>query len=151
MSSKLTSFLSEKIKHYSSLITEADDTFDMSKLGDDNSSDDNNGSDKGDNTEASEQTEDGQTEQTEKPADPTKLSAEGDVPEGEDGSFISDTKLANFASILLKAYQTQTPENIPSNLLNVTRQNANEVIKFIEDKLQLAEPTQDVIDNLGNI
>lgn len=146
MSSKLTSFLSEKIKHYSSLITEADDAFDMSKLGDDNNDDD-----KGDNTEASEQAEDGQIEQAEKPADPTKLSAEGDVPEGEDGSFISDTKLANFASILLKAYQTQTPENIPSNLLNVTRQNANEVIKFIEDKLQLAEPTQDVIDNLGNI
>ena len=146
MSSKLTSFLSEKIKHYSSLITEADDTFDMSKLGDDNS-----GSDKGDNIEASEQTEGGQTEQTEKPEDPTKLGAEGDVPDGEDGSFVSDTKLANFASILLKAYQTQTPENIPSNLLNVTRQNANEVIKFIEDKLQLAEPTQDVVDKLGNI
>lgn len=144
MSSKLTSFLSEKIKHYSSLITEADDTFDMSKLGD--NSDDNNDSDKGDNIEASEQ-----TKQTEKPVDPTELGAEGDVPEGEDGSFISDTKLANFASILLKAYQTQAPESIPSNLLNVTRQNANEVIKFIEDKLQLAEPTQDVVNKLGNI
>lgn len=143
MSSKLTSFLSEKIKHYSSLITEADDTFDMSKLDDNNKEEDISETDK--------QPENEPIEQTENSADPTKLGAEGDVPENEDGSFISDTKLANFASILLKAYQTQTPENIPSKLLNVTRQNANEVIKFIEDKLQLAEPTQDVVDKLGKI
>lgn len=145
MSSKLTSFLSEKIKHYSSLITEADDSFDMSKLGD-------NESDVKADTSADESTDDSDSIDSEdKPTDPTKLGAEGDVPEGEDGSFVSDTKLANFASILLKAYQTQAPESIPSNLLNVTRQNANEVIKFIEDKLQLAEPTQDVVNKLGNI
>ena len=141
MSSKLTSFLTEKIKHYSSLLTEADDSFDMSKLG---ATEDPDTEDFSDNEEQSEQ--DGDTA-----VDPTKTSGEGDVPEGEDGSFVSDTKLANFASILLKAYQTQAPESIPSNLLNVTRQNANEVIKFIEDKLQLAEPTKDVVDKLGNI
>lgn len=145
MSSKLTSFLSEKIKHYSSLITEADDSFDMSKLGD-------NESDVNEDTSADESTDSSDSINSDnKLSDPTKLGAEGDVPEGEDGSFVSDTKLANFASILLKAYQTQAPESIPSNLLNVTRQNANEVIKFIEDKLQLAEPTQDVVNKLGSI
>lgn len=146
MSSKLTSFLSEKIKHYSSLITEADDSFDMSKLGDIGAN-----NDKEDSPEADEQADVDIDDSEDTPNDPTKLGSEGDIPEGEDGSFVSDTKLANFASILLKAYQTQAPESIPSNLLNVTRQNANEVIKFIEDKLQLAEPTQDVVNKLGNI
>lgn len=146
MSSKLTSFLTEKIKHYSSLLTEADDSFDMSKLGDNDANNDKEGS-----PDADEQANVDINDSEDTLNDPTKLSQEGDIPEGEDGSFVSDTKLANFASILLKAYQTQTPESIPSNLLNVTRQNANEVIKFIEDKLQLAEPTQDVVNKLGNI
>lgn len=141
MSSKLTSFLSEKIKHYSSLITEADETPDMSGV----KPEDNQEEDNIDFDSANDDTPDTGAE------DPTKLGVDGDIPDGEDGSFVSDTKLANFASILLKAYQTQTPESIPSNLLNVTRQNANEVIKFIEDKLQLAEPTQDVVNKLGNI
>ena len=94
MSSKLTSFLTEKIKHYSSLLTEADDSFDMSKLGDNDN--------KEANPETSEPADSEVNDSEENPVDPTKLGSDGDIPDGEDGSFVSDTKLANFASILLQ-------------------------------------------------
>lgn len=81
--------------------------------------------------------------------DPTKTGdTEGDIPAGADGAFVSDTKLANFASILIKAYQTAPKHVIPDKYLNVTRQNANEVIKYVESQLELNEPTDQMVDNL---
>lgn len=93
-----------------------------------------------------------QQSQEEQPVeDPTETPAPQDIPDNENGEYISDTKLAMFASTLLKAYQSKPNGPIPSELLNVTRQNANQVIKFIEDNLQLDQPTDDITNDLSKI
>lgn len=136
MSSKLFSFINKEIKRYS-LLAEADSgVMDMSKInakeGDDSESDE------------MEDTDDAVLN------DPTKTGGDKE-PTDDNSAYVSDTKLANFASTLLKAYQTTPKEQIPSEFLDVTRENANEVIKYIEDKLALNTPTEDIVDNLGNI
>lgn len=83
--------------------------------------------------------------------DPTETPAPETIPDNEEGAFISDTKLAMFANTLLKAYQTKPKGPVPNELLNVTSQNANEVIKYISDNLELDQPTNDITDDLSNI
>ena len=137
MNSKLFSFINKEIKRYSVLAEADSGVLDMSKI---NDTDDDKARD------TDEMSED--TDKNETLTDPTKTTEE-DMSDGN--AFVSDTKLANFASTLLKAYQTSPKEQIPSEFLDVTPENANKVIKYIEDKLTLNTPTEDIVDNLGNI
>lgn len=55
------------------------------------------------------------------------------------GTFVSDTKLAEFAKTLIDAYLAEPPkrEEIPSDMLNVTTRNSSAVIEYIRNLLAL--------------
>ena len=76
---------------------------------------------------------------------------QADDPKNEEGAFISDTKLAMFANLLLKAFMAPPSTDIPENLQNVTAQNANQVIAFIESRMNLQKPTNNIVDDLSKI
>ena len=83
--------------------------------------------------------------------DPTETPEPGDIPQNEDGAFISDTKLAMFANLLLKAFMAPPSTDIPENLQNVTANNAAEVISFIESRMNLQKPTDNIVADLSKI
>lgn len=83
--------------------------------------------------------------------DPTETPEPGDIPQNEKGTFISDTKLAMFANLLLKAFMAPPSTDIPENLQNVTANNANELIEFVESRLNLQKPTNNIVDDLSKI
>lgn len=78
----------------------------------------------------------------EQPADatnpPQDASSEDNNPENqanpEKGLFISDNQKADIAKLLLDALMLPPPEagSIPQNILNVTTNNADEVINYIK-------------------
>lgn len=59
------------------------------------------------------------------------------------GTFVSDTKLAEFAKTLIDAYLAEPPkrEEIPSDLLNVTTRNSSAVIDYVRNLLALNRDT----------
>lgn len=83
--------------------------------------------------------------------DPTETPETGDIPQNEEGAFISDTKLAMFANLLLKAFMAPPSTDIPENLQNVTAQNASQVIAFIESRMNLQKPTNNIVDDLSKV
>ena len=82
--------------------------------------------------------------------DPT-ISPEPENPENEDGAYISDNKLSMYGSLLLRAYMSQPPTNMPDKFKNVTASNANDVIKFIEDSLEAEGSQGDLANKLSQI
>lgn len=76
----------------------------------------------------------------------------------ENGEFISDLKKAEFAKLILNALMQTPPEmgTIPDEYLNVTTNNADEVIKFIKNiislnsSLSLDDGNSDIVDALQN-
>lgn len=60
----------------------------------------------------------------------------------ESGTFMSDNQKAELAKMMLDALMMTPPEpgTIPSNLLNVTTNNADEVIKYIQGLNALSSP-----------
>ena len=82
--------------------------------------------------------------------DPTETPEDKDIPDNEKGSYMSDTKLSMLASLLAKA-ATSNAIKIPSEMLPVTSQNANQVIQYIEKNLQLNNPMNKISNNLNNI
>ena len=82
--------------------------------------------------------------------DPTETPDDKDIPDNEKGSYMSDTKLSMLASLLAKA-ATSNAIKIPSEMLPVTSQNANQVIQYIEKNLQLNNPMNKISNNLNNI
>lgn len=82
--------------------------------------------------------------------DPTETPEDKDIPDNEQGSYMSDTKLSMLASLLAKA-ATSNAIKIPSEMLPVTSQNANQVIQYIEKNLQLNNPMNKISNNLNNI
>lgn len=83
--------------------------------------------------------------------DPTETPEAGDIPQNEEGVFISDTKLAMFANLLLKAFMAPPSTDIPENLQNVTANNASQVIEFIESRMNFQKPTNNIVDDLSKI
>lgn len=83
--------------------------------------------------------------------DPTETPAPEDLPSNAEGAYVSDDKLAMFAKTLLSAYMAPPGKNIPQNLLNVTRDNANEVIEFITKSLELKQPTDTIANDISNL
>lgn len=83
--------------------------------------------------------------------DPTETPETGDIPQNEEGAFISDTKLAMFANLLLKAFMAPPSTDIPENLQNVTANNASQVIAFIESRMNLQKPTNNIVDDLSKV
>lgn len=83
--------------------------------------------------------------------DPTETPETGDIPQNEEGAFISDTKLAMFANLLLKAFMAPPSTDIPENLQNVTARNASQVIAFIESRMNLQKPTNNIVDDLSKV
>lgn len=69
-------------------------------------------------------------------ADPTKQA------DPEAGVFMSDNQKAEIAKMLIDALMMTPPEpgTIPSNLMNVTTDNADEVIKYIQGLNALSAP-----------
>lgn len=65
------------------------------------------------------------------------------------GTFVSDNKKAEFAKTLLDALNMQPPAQgeIPQQYLNVTTDNADEVITFIKSLLSLSAPLTDDDDS----
>lgn len=57
----------------------------------------------------------------------------------EDGIFISDIKKAEFAKLLITALMNKEPEagSIPQEMLNVTKDNADNVIQYVQSLLSL--------------
>lgn len=82
--------------------------------------------------------------------DPTITPEDESVPENENGSYISDTKLAMLVSVLAKA-ATSNPINIPSDMLPVTAQNAYEIVQYIENQLQVDDSQNKIENSLGKI
>lgn len=86
----------------------------------------------------------------EAPADATDpAAAEGDAEtdpnkqaDPEAGVFMSDNQKAEIAKMLIDALMMAPPEpgTIPSNLINVTTDNADEVIKYIQGLNALSAP-----------
>lgn len=86
----------------------------------------------------------------EAPADATDpAAAEGDADadpnkqaDPEAGVFMSDNQKAEIAKMLIDALMMTPPEpgTIPSNLMNVTTDNADEVIKYIQGLNALSAP-----------
>lgn len=76
---------------------------------------------------------------TDAPADATEPQSEGDMPEEqaapEEGVFMSDNQKAQFAKMMLDALMMTPPDagTIPNELMNVTTQNADAVIKYIQN------------------
>ena len=68
----------------------------------------------------------------------------------EDGIFISDIKKAEFAKLLISALMNEVPQagSVPDEMLNVSTENADEVIKYIQNLLNL--DTQLSTDNENN-
>ena len=80
---------------------------------------------------------------TEEMPDPTNADDNGAGAEEqanpEDGVFISDIKKAEFAKILISALMNETPKpgTVPDDMLNVTKENADQVIKYVQSLLNL--------------
>ena len=84
------------------------------------------------------------------PADATAPAPEGDdaaadpdkQADPEAGVFMSDNQKAEIAKMMLDALMMTPPEpgTIPSNLMNVTTDNADEVIKYIQGLNALSAP-----------
>lgn len=92
---------------------------------------------------AEDETESAGAEETdsadEAPADATEPQSSGDSPEEqaapEEGVFMSDNQKAQFAKMMLDALMMTPPDagTIPNELMNVTTQNADAVIKYIQN------------------
>ena len=71
--------------------------------------------------------------------DATEPQTNVDTPEEqaapEEGVFMSDNQKAQFAKMMLDALMMTPPDagTIPNELMNVTTQNADEVIKYIQN------------------
>ena len=84
------------------------------------------------------------------PADATAPAPEGDdaaadpnkQADPEAGVFMSDNQKAEMAKMILDALMMTPPEpgTIPSNLMNVTTDNADEVIKYVQGLNALSAP-----------
>lgn len=76
--------------------------------------------------------------QEEAPSDATEPQGPSDNPEEqaspENGVFMSDNQKAQFAKMMLDALMMTPPDagTIPNELMNVTTQNADAVIKYIQ-------------------
>lgn len=76
---------------------------------------------------------------TEAPTDATEPQSSGESPEEqaapEEGVFMSDNQKAQFAKMMLDALMMTPPDagTIPNELMNVTTQNADAVIKYIQN------------------
>lgn len=68
----------------------------------------------------------------------------------EDGIFISDIKKAEFAKLLISALMNDVPQagSVPDEMLNVSTENADQVIKYVQSLLNL--DTQLSTDNENN-
>lgn len=133
--SRLADFIDSRCKHYNPLLNEADDPGASGPFPVDDSGQ-----------------QDGQLP-TPPPGpndDPTET-PEGETPDNEDGSYISSVKLSMYASLLLKAYTAKPVNDIPDQYRNVTSENANEVIKYIEDSLNMSQSQNAIADNLSQI
>lgn len=64
---------------------------------------------------------------------------DGDPADEDSGIYVSTNEYASLAKTLMDALQANPPKTgeIPSEYLNVTDQNANNVIKFVQAYLQL--------------
>ena len=85
----------------------------------------------------------------EQPQDATEAPAEGDAAsdptkqaDPNAGVFMSDNQKAEMAKMILDALMMTPPEpgTIPANLMNVTTDNADEVIKYIQGLNALSAP-----------
>lgn len=83
-------------------------------------------------------------ETAEASADPSKQASP------EQGVFMSENQKAEMAKMLLDALMMTPPEpgTIPSNLMNVTTDNADEVIKYVQGLNALSAPLS--LDNDAN-
>lgn len=72
--------------------------------------------------------------------DPNDPSIQAQV---EKGSYVSDTKMAEFAKTLIDAYMAQPPQQgeIPPDLLNVTTKNYTAVITYVTSLISLNKTT----------
>lgn len=92
---------------------------------------------------AEDETESAGAEETdsaaEAPADATEPQPSGESPEEqaapEEGVFMSDNQKAQFAKMMLDALMMTPPDagTVPNELMNVTTQNADAVIKYIQN------------------
>ena len=92
---------------------------------------------------AEDETESAPAEETdsaaEAPADATEPQSSGESPEEqaapEAGVFMSDNQKAQFAKMMLDALMMTPPDagTVPNELMNVTTQNADAVIKYIQN------------------
>lgn len=138
---KLFEYLNGEKSKYIKKINEASGPF---PTGDDENEDKSTDNETED-SDTSDETLDDALNTPQDSVDPTETPAE------DQNVAISDTKLAMMANIILKAYMAQPGDDIPENLQTVTPENANEVIKFVEDKLTLDSPTQKLEDSLTAI
>lgn len=65
----------------------------------------------------------------------TEVNAPEEQAAPEEGVFMSDNQKAQFAKMMLDALMMTPPDagTIPNELMNVTTQNADEVIKYIQN------------------
>lgn len=88
---------------------------------------------------------DGTADATNPPAPASEGDAASDPnkqADPESGTFMSDNQKAEMAKMILDALMMTPPEpgTIPSNLMNVTTDNADEVIKYVQGLNALSAP-----------
>lgn len=64
---------------------------------------------------------------------------------------VSDIKLALFADTLLKAYLATPTTSVPDEFRNATRENANDIIQWVESQITLDKPTKEITNSLASI
>lgn len=133
------------LKQYS-VLTEADDADeadDAKETGD--APEDSEGDDseaQSDGGDMPEELTDGEDAQDVMPPD-NQEAIQGDDPEAQadvdNGIFISDNKKAEFAKMMLDALMSNPPKTgeVPQQYLNVTTENSDDVINFIQSLLAL--------------
>lgn len=87
-------------------------------------------------TEGAEGVEGAENPEADAASDPNKQA------DPESGTFMSDNQKAEMAKMVLDALMMTPPEpgTIPSNLMNVTTDNADEVIKYVQGLNALSAP-----------
>ena len=108
---------------------------------------------------AEDEIQEGAPEGGEQPQDATEAPVEGDAAsdptkqaDPNAGVFMSDNQKAEMAKMILDALMMTPPEpgTIPPNLMNVTTDNADEVIKYIQGLNALSAPLALNNDSDGN-
>ena len=108
------------------------------------------------NPEESSENSEEDVQSSENSAEEPKGNPEGDpeiTPDVDEGFFISDIKKAEWTKLMLQALMTPKPDEMDfdEDLLNVTTENADRVIKAIRNQIKIKSVNNKLDDALSEM